>query len=595
MFKKIKIQIKNIRSENDKALIETEIDILEGVKDIVVDEKNGEAVIGFEDDIISLNKILETIEKLGFEIESREKTLPVKKEHIYFRAKRGNKVLTKEGSYFVKGMHCASCEILIEKKLLELRNIKSVEASMVKGEILIEYDGERPALEKLNAIFKKDGYIFSDLPRRSEAKAGQPKEFFIILGTALFLIVGFFLIKNSGLAGLINVNSTSSLPAFFFLGLLAGISSCAALVGGLILSMSKQWFQMYSEKNSTLEKLQPHLMFNIGRIASYTVLGGVIGAIGSIFQVSLVFTSVLIVVVSVMMFFLALQMLGVKAFRKFQFTMPKFITRHIADETKFQGKQMPFLMGALTFFLPCGFTITAQGLALISGSAVQGALIMLFFALGTLPALLTIGLSSVKFSQKPHLADKFLKIAGVLVLFFALFNINAQLNVLGFSSFSDIKLKPNNQSSINNNEEGLPLIINGKQVVKMDASSSGYRPNYFKVKAGVPVRWEITDTGTSGCTNAIISRGLFAGEIPLTLGQVSIKEFTPEKPGKYKFSCWMGMVSGIIEVVDGKTAAENSDTLTQTAKAAGTDNNDVIPSGAKGCGCGGGGSGSCSR
>ena len=595
MFKKIKIQIKNIRSENDKALIETEIDILEGVKDIVVDEKNGEAVIGFEDDIISLNKISETIEKLGFEIEDKGKTLPVKKEHIYFRAKRGNKVLTKEGSYFVKGMHCASCEILIEKKLLELRNIKSVEASMVKGEILIEYDGERPALEKLNAIFKKDGYIFSDLLRRSEAKAGQPKEFFIILGTALFLIVGFFLIKNSGLAGLINVNSTSSLPAFFFLGLLAGISSCAALVGGLILSMSKQWFQMYSEKNSTLEKLQPHLMFNIGRIASYTVLGGVIGAIGSIFQVSLVFTSVLIVVVSVMMFFLALQMLGVKAFRKFQFTMPKFITRHIADETKFQGKQMPFLMGALTFFLPCGFTITAQGLALISGSAVQGALIMLFFALGTLPALLTIGLSSVKFSQKPHLADKFLKIAGVLVLFFALFNINAQLNVLGFSSFSDIKLKPNNQSSINNNEEGLPLIINGKQVVKMDASSSGYRPNYFKVKAGVPVRWEITDTGTSGCTNAIISRGLFAGEIPLTLGQVSIKEFTPEKSGKYKFSCWMGMVSGIIEVVDGKTAAENSDTLTQTAKAAGTDNNDVIPSGAKGCGCGGGGSGSCSR
>ena len=68
MFKKIKIKIKNIYSENDRALIETEVDILKGVKDIIVDDKNREAVIGFEDDIISLNKISETIEKLGFDI-----------------------------------------------------------------------------------------------------------------------------------------------------------------------------------------------------------------------------------------------------------------------------------------------------------------------------------------------------------------------------------------------------------------------------------------------------------------------------------------------------------------------------------------------
>ncbi|MDP2939942.1 MAG: cupredoxin domain-containing protein, partial [Candidatus Omnitrophota bacterium] len=197
-----------------------------------------------------------------------------------------------------------------------------------------------------------------------------------------------------------------------------------------------------------------------------------------------------------------------------------------------------------------------------------------------------------KFSQKPHLANKFLKVAGVLVLFFAIFNINAQLNVLGFSSFSDIKLKPNNQSSTNNNEEGLPPVIDGKQVVKMDASSSGYRPNYFKVKAGVPVRWEITDTGTSGCTNAIISRGLFAGEIPLTPGQVSIKEFTPEKPGKYKFSCWMGMVSGIIEVVDSANIVKGANVNTANAQGLDANDNSIVPSGAKGCGCGGG-SGSC--
>jgi len=180
-------------------------------------------------------------------------------------------------------------------------------------------------------------------------------------------------------------------------------------------------------------------------------------------------------------------------------------------------------------------------------------------------------------------------VAGVLVLFFALFNINAQLNVLGFSSLSDIKLNSGNQLSTANSTEGLPPIVNGKQILKMSASSSGYSPNYLKVKAGVPVRWEITDKGTSGCTSAIISRGLFSGEIALTSGQTSIKEFTPEKPGKYKFSCWMGMVSGTIEVIDSKVAAKNSGTY---AQAANTDNKDIVPSGAQGCGCGGG-SGSC--
>lgn len=465
----------------------------------------------------------------------------------------------KEHIYCVKGMHCASCEILIEKKLLELRNIKSVESSTAKGEVLIEYEGERPALERLNEIFKKEGYIFSDQPR--EAINGfKSKEFFITLGIGLLIIVGFIGLNKLGLSVLINVGSKSSLPVFFVFGLIAGISSCAALVGGIILSMSKQWSELYSDNDSTWKKIQPHLIFNAGRLISYGVLGTALGAVGSKLNFSLKFGPILVIVVSVMMIFLAFQMFGFKAFRKFQFTMPKFITRFIANESNFKGRYMPFLMGAFTFFLPCGFTITAQGLALISGNAIQGGLIMLLFATGTLPMLLTIGLSSVKFSEKPHLANRFLKVAGILVLFFALYNINFQLNVLGISSFSDLGINSDQLSNTAKNnspqsEEGLPPIVNGKQILKMDASSRGYSPNYFKVKVGIPVRWEITDKGTSGCTNAIISKNLFEGEIPLTPGQVSIKEFTPEKPGKYKFSCWMGMISGIIEVIDKGDAA----------------------------------------
>ncbi len=476
-------------------------------------------------------------------------------------------------------MHCASCEILIEKKLLEeIENIKSVEADASRGRVLIEYTGEKPKIEKINSLFKKENYIFFDQP------IGEKKvSFGDVLFIAFFIVVLFLIVNKFGLSGLINVNSKSSLPTFFLLGLVAGVSTCAALVGGLVLSMSKQWLSLYSQNQSTLEKLQPHLMFNTGRVVSFTILGAVLGTIGGKLQLSLTFTSFLIIIVSSLMIALALQMLGVKGFQGFRFALPKSVTRYIADENNFKGRYMPFLMGTLTFFLPCGFTITSQGLALLSGSPLQGGLIMALFALGTSPSLLFIGFSAVKFFSRPHLAGQFSKVAGILILFFALFNINSQLNVLGYPSLSNFIFKsPFLSQNQDLEDKNLAPIVNGKQILKMDASSNGYSPNYFKVRAGIPVRWEITDKGTSGCTNAVISRGLFDGEIPLTPAQTSIKEFTPTRPGKYKFSCWMGMVSGIIEVVDSKGSV-----------AAQVIDNNVIPSGARGCGCGGGSGGSC--
>jgi len=208
---------------------------------------------------------------------------------------------------------------------------------------------------------------------------------------------------------------------------------------------------------------------------------------------------------------------------------------------------------------------------------------MLLFALGTLPMLLAIGISSVSFSKRPHLSFRFLKVAGFLVLFFALYNINSQFNVLGLSSFNDVGNKIIQPPNVK--EEGFVPIVNGKQILKMEASSSGYSPNYFKVKAGILVRWEIKDIGTSGCTNAVISRSLFDGPINLTPGQTSIKEFTPTKPGKYKFSCWMGMVSGTIEVVDKNSNAANSSVNSYVAPS-GVAGSCGGEGGSCGCGCG---------
>lgn len=463
----------------------------------------------------------------------------------------------KEQIFYVKGMHCPSCEILIEKKLLKIKNIKSVEASAPKNEVLIEFENEKPTLEKINKIFKKEGYVFSEKREKTkEVENGfNLRDFLISLSIGLLIIIGFIGLNKLGLGGLVNISSKSSLPMFFLFGLLAGISTCTALIGGIILSMSKQWYKLYSQDDSSWKKIQPHILFNAGRFFSYGILGGALGALGSKFSFSLKFGPFLVIVISIIMIFLALQMLGFKVFRKFQFTMPRFISRFIATESNFKGYNMPFLMGGLTFFLPCGFTITVQGLALISGSALQGSLIMLSFVAGTFPMLFLIGLSSVKFLQKPYLSEKFLKVAGILVLFFAFYNINSQLNVLGFSNISNLRNNFNYSRNFSKNNSSqtdreLVPIINGKQILKMEAFAYNYSPNYFKVRKGIPVRWEITDKGTSGCTNAIISKNLFEGEISLTPSEVNIKEFTPQVSGKYKFSCWMGMVWGIIEVVD---------------------------------------------
>ncbi len=332
-------------------------------------------------------------------------------------------------------MHCAACEVLIEKKLLEIPGVKAVDASTADGKATIEYEGKGPDITSLNAIFNQDNYFFAEnkITTALPGGVGSVNPNLLGLGIAACIVITFLMLDRLGISGLFNISSTSSVVSFFGFGILAGLSSCAALVGGMVLSLSKQWNELYSPEDSSAKRLSPHILFNLGRILSYGFLGGILGLIGSRLALSFTVTAWLVVIVSLLMIGLGLQMLGVKAFRKFQIALPKFITRSIANEKKFEGKYMPFIMGALTFFLPCGFTITAQTIALLSGSAMQGALVMGFFALGTTPMLLLIGLSSVKFFSKPQLSLTFSKVAGYLVLFFALYNIWSQMSVLGIS------------------------------------------------------------------------------------------------------------------------------------------------------------------
>lgn len=327
------------------------------------------------------------------------------------------------------------------------------------------------------------------------------------------------------------VNSTSSLVLFFAFGLLAGFSTCFALTGSLLLALSKDWGKSF----------YPSFLFSVGRLFAYTLLGVLLGLVGVVVGFSPAATAFFTIVVSLVILMLGLQMLGVKALRFI--AIPKFLSAKIMALSGKSGKLLPFLAGAGTFLLPCGFTLTAQSAALLTGNPLRSGFIMLAFVLGTLPSLLLLGFTQSRLHASKKLSTVFLKVAGAVVVLLSIFNINSQFNVLGFKNLNDVFAKKS--ESVENS----PTQLGNVQIIKMTASSSGYFPNFFKVKAGVPVRMEINDIGTSGCTNAVVSGGLFSGQINLTPGETSIKEFTPQKAGKYKFSCWMGMVSGIIEVI----------------------------------------------
>lgn len=431
----------------------------------------------------------------------------------------------KSTTFSVSGTHCRSCELLIENEVKKIPGVKSVAASSTNGTVKIGYQKSKPDINVLNKLFKESNYIFSETDNNINASNSSLSDFFFSFLIVALLVLIFFLLQKTGLFASFNVSTTSFPIAFFPFGLLAGFSTCAALVGGLVLSLSQSWSKY---------KLVPVISFNLGRLIIFSLFGAILGYFGSFFRLSITVNIIITLVVSVLMLVLGLQMLGVKYFQKFSLALPKSFTGKFSSADKFKGKYLPFILGGLTFFLPCGFTLTTQSLALASGSPVTGALIMGFFALGTFIPLFLIGLTGTKITGNKIISQ----IAGLLLLVFALFNFKNQFNLISFSS-------TNSQNKV------VSATTSEVAVLKMNASASGYSPDTFQVKAGQKVRWEITDTGTSGCTNGVISRSLFQGVINLVPGTTSIKEFTaPTTTGVYRFSCWMGMITGTIEVIN---------------------------------------------
>ena len=327
-------------------------------------------------------------------------------------------------TFHIKGMHCTACTLLTEGELIEVEGVASARSSLTTHTVEVCGNfGDKTREEicrELSQRIEKHGYSLSLEKQRSEKNWS---EFSIAIPIAIGFAVLFVLLQKLGIVNLVNT-STVSYGTAFLIGIIASLSTCMAVVGGLVLSMSATFAREG-------DRVRPQILFHTGRLVSFFILGGVIGALGSAFTLGATGTFILGLLVGLVMLILGINLLDIfPSFRRFQPAMPKFFGKHALGISELNHSLTPLLVGVATFFLPCGFTQAMQLYSLTTGSFLAGALTMLFFALGTLPVLALIGFSSfsIKNSSK---AGIFFKSAGLIVILFALFNIINSLVVIG--------------------------------------------------------------------------------------------------------------------------------------------------------------------
>ncbi len=331
---------------------------------------------------------------------------------------------TQKYTFHIHGMHCNACVLMTESELGDLPNITHVKSSLKNHSVEVtgDFGNKTPEqiAEELTIPLKPHGYTVSI---ERQVKEKNWSDFKIAIPIALGFAVLFVLLQKLGIVNLVGGGNVTYGTAFV-IGIIASLSTCMAVVGGLVLSMSAT----FAKEG---DKIRPQLMFHGGRIVAFFILGGVIGAIGSAFTLNTSATFILSLVIGIVMLILGINLLDTFHWaKKLQPSMPKFIAKHAHGISKMNHTLTPLLVGIATFFLPCGFTQSMQLYTLTTGSFLKGGLTMLVFALGTLPILALVSFSSfsIKNSKK---AGIFFKSAGLIVILFALFNLINALVVIG--------------------------------------------------------------------------------------------------------------------------------------------------------------------
>jgi sulfite exporter TauE/SafE/plastocyanin domain-containing protein/copper chaperone CopZ len=431
----------------------------------------------------------------------------------------------KKESIKVYDMTCNSCEHNVERALNKIDGVINAKASYSAQKVIVEYETELCSIEQLKEAINKAGY--------STQNSNKVKY------VGFFIIVAAILLIGNSTAGF-DMNeklNNASYLVLFVVGMLTSIH-CVGMCGGIMLTQS-----LGKDGNNKFQAIMPSVLYNAGRIVSYTLIGGIVGALGSLFSLSLTAKAGIQIFAGVFMIMMGLNMAGFSAFRKLSIKLP-WSSCSVKNKPK-----APFLVGMLNGLMPCGPLQTMQLYALSSGSAFQGALSMFIFSLGTVPLMLLFGVIS-GFLSKGY-TKQLLKFSGFLVIVLGIIMGNRGLALAGVGvpnvSTMAQGLTTNKDAQAGQQNIAKPTIEDGVQVIRMTADNNGYTPNAFYVQKNMPVKWIVTGSQLNSCNNAIVVPSL---NIQKTLKSgENIIELTPNDKD-INFSCWMGMIRGVIKVTD---------------------------------------------
>ncbi len=324
--------------------------------------------------------------------------------------------------FFIKGTHCSSCKIFIEDVLKQEIGLSNIEVDLKKQTLSLNSNleiNQDQLVELITNKIKNNGYSIST-KNKQDAVSDQEK-IWQALPIGLIILVLFFLIQKSDVLNM-GVNGQITPVTSFIIGLIASVSSCLAVVGGLVLSVSAKISQTKNNNSGVA-------LFHFGRLFSFAILGGLLGIIGNTIGINFTITTILGIVASIVMMILGLNLVGVLKINKVVFPTKIFsLFKMINHKTL-----TPLVLGVGTFFLPCGFTQSMQISALSSGSFTSGLLIMFFFALGTFPTLALLSFGSNIIGQSKY-SSLFFKSAGVVVVGLGIFTLLSGLTALGIIS-----------------------------------------------------------------------------------------------------------------------------------------------------------------
>lgn len=356
----------------------------------------------------------------------------------------------------------------------------------------------------------------------------------------------------------------------FLTGLTTGGLSCLAMQGGLLASVianqKDQEHDQTIKNKSNLKILQqgnfsllsfdqmdwlPVVMFLVAKLISHTIVGFFLGLLGSAITLSLGVRLTFQTFTALFMLATALNLLNVHpVFRFVAFQPPKFIQRMVRNSSKSKALFAPAMLGFMTIFIPCGVTQAMEVLAINSGNPIYGALIMFSFVLGTTPLFSLLGVATAKLSEGWY--SKFTKLAAFALIIMAIYGLNGVLIVINSPVTVNKLVAPIryffSEERFERNSIPLSTIQNGVQQVTIGVFNQGYSPNYVRVQTGVPVELTLQSNETYTCALAFVFKE-FGINTFLEATDTQTFVFTPTKPGRYTFTCSMGMYTGVMEVI----------------------------------------------